>query len=567
MDLLKDIGHKLERLSNNQRQLYWLFVAILMFTNVLLLFTEKMDILSMFAFILIPLGIQMIFLALFHKPGIGFLLLFPKIFIDAFQFVLIILWGGSIIAVDMFLNLATTNAGEAMELLQDLLPALIIICIVYVSGIIFAIKSAHNKTFLEFKFRINKIKIGIIITIFGIIALIGAREFKKKFNIKYDLYPVNVFYNLDYAIQKGRRIENYPKTSEGFKYNATHKKSGEREIYMLILGETGRAANWSMYGYNRVTTPHLDTMSNIIKYSDMLTQSNTTHKIVSLLLTPADASRYNQIYKTKSIVTAFSEAGFKTAYITNQEYNKTFMQYYLKEADIVHSIRSKGKNIDDHAMLPIIEQILKENASDNLFIFVHLYGSHFKYQQRYEKRFAKYKPDNAENISKSSLPKLVNAFDNSILNTDDFIYNAINLVKTENNKSLVLYLSDHGEDLMDDKRGKFLHASPIPTYYQMHIPYIVWFSDKYISQESQKYKETKLHKDYPLSNNTVFHSLINYASIKTPYFDSTLAIGTKYLKVVSRTYLDDHDEPVEISKLPLTKYDYEQFRIRGLKIY
>ena len=43
----------------------------------------------------------------------------------------------------------------------------------------------------------------------------------------------------------------------------------------------------------------------------------------------------------------------------------------------------------------------------------------------------------------------------------------------------MLYLSDHGEDIFDDARARYLHASPIPTYYQLHIPYIIWFSDDY----------------------------------------------------------------------------------------
>ena len=53
------------------------------------------------------------------------------IFFAAFQLVLLYLFGKGVIAVDMFLNLVTTNPGEAMELLDNLVPAVAGVFIVY----------------------------------------------------------------------------------------------------------------------------------------------------------------------------------------------------------------------------------------------------------------------------------------------------------------------------------------------------------------------------------------------------------------------------------------------------
>ena len=43
----------------------------------------------------------------------------------------------------------------------------------------------------------------------------------------------------------------------------------------------------------------------------------------------------------------------------------------------------------------------------------------------------------------------------------------------------MLYTSDHGEDIFDDSRHLFLHASPVPSYYQLHVPFLIWMSDTY----------------------------------------------------------------------------------------
>ena len=45
--------------------------------------------------------------------------------------VLVYLYGNGVIAVDMFLNLVTTNPGEAMELLDNLVPAVAGVFILY----------------------------------------------------------------------------------------------------------------------------------------------------------------------------------------------------------------------------------------------------------------------------------------------------------------------------------------------------------------------------------------------------------------------------------------------------
>lgn len=56
-------------------------------------------------------------------------ILFLFLFFGAFQIVLLYLFYQSIIAVDMFLNLVTTNSSEALELLDNLTPAIIAVII------------------------------------------------------------------------------------------------------------------------------------------------------------------------------------------------------------------------------------------------------------------------------------------------------------------------------------------------------------------------------------------------------------------------------------------------------
>ena len=84
----------------------------------------------------------MALMTLCRRPGTSAWILFPMFFLGAFQMVLLYLFGRSIIASDMFLNLFTTNTGEVGELLGKLLPAILGVCVLYIPTLALAVRSA-----------------------------------------------------------------------------------------------------------------------------------------------------------------------------------------------------------------------------------------------------------------------------------------------------------------------------------------------------------------------------------------------------------------------------------------
>ena len=570
MKILKNIKSAINTFAHNQERLYILFCIVLMITNCALAVTERMTCCARIAFLLVPIAAQMLLLAAAKKPGLFFLILIPKIILDAFQLVLLKLYGNSIIATDMFLNLVTTSATEAGELLGSIAPVILFMLIVYIPTICLAITSVGNKRAIRPLFRKRALLSGGALLVAGIFFMFIAGGQTDGFRIKYDLYPANVIYNLDYAVKKWKRIENYPVTSKDFTFQAQRPaavKENGREIYMLVIGETARADNWGMYGYQRNTTPMLDTLPGLLKFRDVLSQSNTTHKSVPMILTPASAENYALTYSSKSLVTLFKEAGFKTVYLTNHEYHHTLMANYFKEADIALSIKDSASNSHDCQMIEPLRRIIDSTAS-NLFIVAHLYGSHFRYEERYDKEEALFKPDVAENISIRYKQELINSYDNSILSTDRVLYNLIESIRRQNCISVCLYTSDHGEDLFDDRRGRFLHASPIPTFYQMHVPFVAWSSPAYKEHYGEKWQNMVDNSTLPLSTSSaIFHTLADLASIETKYLNSKLSLCSEEFETVPRRYLTDHEESVRIDELPLTKYDYEQFKEKNIQLH
>ena len=551
--------------------LFWLFIALNLVPNFCLLFTEPLSIIGKIILIMVPLSIYMIVLSLFKRAGLMQLILIPVLILHAFQLVLFYLFGESVIAVDMFLNLPTTNASEAGELLGNIWPSIIIVCVLYIPVITLASIAVHHKVVRTVAFRRRMITWGIVLLIIGS----GLTAYEKRrdntYEVKIDIYPANVMYNFYYAWGKWNRSMNYPVTSKDFVFNATRDSvHARREIYVLVVGEASRAANWSLWGYGRETNPKLKDESNLVLYKDAITQSNTTHKSVPLILSAADACHYERLYSQKSIITAFKEVGFKTVFLSNQVPNRSFTDYFGEEADYYINIRPTEDgglitiNNYDGEMLPFMKHYIDSLASDNLLIVFHTYGSHFNYKERYPESLAHFTPANATEIEYKNKDQLVNAYDNSILYTDNFLYNVIEILRNSGSDATMLYSPDHGEDLLDDSRKRFLHASPIPTYYQLHIPMMIWFSDNYIESRPELYQIARYNSNAPVATNHIFHTLLNLAEIKTPHFEPDLSLVNPVFKRQPRMYLGDHDNPINYYEVGLKKQDKEMVKRRGM---
>ena len=557
-------------LARNPRGLFWLFVGVNMVPSACLVFTEPLSAIGRVILLSAPLGAYILLFSLSRRTGVTQLWLIPLLVFHAFQLVLFYLYGESVIAADMFLNLPTTNATEAGELLDSLWPAIILVCVLYIPTIFMAAWSVKLKTAMPRGFRRRMIVSGVAVcALAGGLATVETTR-NKDYSARDDLYPANIFYNLWYAVHKWQRSEAYPETSRDFTFHARRDTSpGGREIYVLVIGEASRAENWELFGYERPTNPLLREMGNLIPFQDAITQSNTTHKSVPLILSAANASHYERLYTHKSVITAFKEVGFKTVFLSNQVPNRSFTDYFAAEADVLVNVRTPLEgglltvNNYDEAMLPLMRRCI-DSLQGNLFIVMHTYGSHFNYKERYPEGFGRFKPDNAMEIELKNKAELINAYDNSVLYTDRFLHSTMRILEETGSDAVLFYTPDHGEDLLDDRRKKFLHASPNPTYYQLHIPMLVWFSENFKTARPECYRTAQKNCHAPVATNIVFHTLLDLAQIQTPYLDPTSSVVNPQFTARPRMYLNDHDQPVNYYRAGLKQEDRDMIDKRGM---
>lgn len=540
---------------------------LMLIPNVVLSLQGRMGLLPSFANLLLPAGLFLFMMSWRNRPGTNVILLLPFMVLACFQIVLLFLYAdGSIIGVDMFLNVATTNGSEAEELLTTLRPAIATVIAIYLPPIVLGITAMRGKVRTP-KLMLNRARVSAVgLCLSGGIVIAACELSDPTYRTDEDCYPANVLTNLVTAFRRSYDSKHYPETCGGRRYYArSTRPDNSREIYVAVIGETSRADNWQLFGYPRFTTPHLCSLpkSDMAIFGRTLSESNTTHKSVPLLMSTLSAKDFaDSINYTKSIITIFKEAGFETAYVTTQARNGSYIEYFAAEADTTIYLREPDAGVIDDTiydidMLAPFDTILAKEPT-KLFVVIHQYGSHFSYCDRYPREDAYFIPDMAPEASAAYRGQLVNAYDNSIRQTDALLYSVIERLDSIGCPGAMLYTADHGEDIYDDGRGRFLHASPTPTYYQLHVPMLLYMTPALTARNPMLIRQAKIHQSETVSSSASFTpTLLHVAGIVMPTLDLTKSLtSSKYEEVTEPVFLSDRNRAESLLRSGFQAEDY-----------
>lgn len=551
--------------------LYVYAVVALLLPNIALCYTECLAPWACGVNVLLPLSLYMLFFSVAKRPGKMIWWAFIFVFFAAFQLVLLYLFGTGVIAVDMFLNLVTTNPGEAMELLDNLAPAVVGVFVVYLPLLILGGVNIRRDSRLSVSFQQRVRHWAMQIGAIGLFCLLASYLVVDDYRMRNQLYPVNICYNLYLAFERNAASENYREASRDFKFDARSEHSATAlEVYVMVVGETARTHNFSLYGYPRNTNPLLSKTPGIKAFPNVTTQSNTTHKSVPMLLSAASAEDFERLFHEKGILAAFKEAGFHTVFISNQLPNHSFIDFLGEQADEHYFLKkadaSQGNHYDEDLLQKLGEILPLADASSSahyhyryrkLFVVLHSYGSHFNYQERYPRSFAYFKPDSRSEAKSENRRDLLNAYDNTIRYTDYILHGIIErLQKWEGVQaktdgvycqptSAMLYTSDHGENIFDDNRKLFLHAAPKASDYELHVPFIIWISDGFSKQYPDILKALGENRSKQVQSSlSAFHTMLGIGGIQTRYRLDEYSVASGKYHPTKLLYLDDHDEAI-----------------------
>ncbi len=432
---------------------------------------------------------------------------------------------------NMIQNIIETNLNESLDLFS--LKLLGYLFFLGLLPTIFIFKVEVN----YYTLKINLIhKLKVISTVLIILVIMFFTFSKAYLSFVREHKPIRYYTNpLYYLYATGQYITRLTRGKElAFKkisQNAhTALGDNDRELIILVVGETARADRFSLNGYHRETNPLLK-KENIINLPNMYSCGTSTATSVPCLFSHLGREDYdaNIAKSTENVLDILQHAGASILWRDNNSDSKgvalrvPYEDYKTADTNTICEPECR-----DEGMLKGLQTHIDKTSNKDILIVLHQMGSHGPaYYKRYPKSFEKFTPACKTNqLEQCSTEEINNAYDNTILYTDYFLSKVITLLKQNTVKfeTAMFYISDHGESL--GEKGLYLHGLPyfMAPKEQKHVAALMWFGEGYkIDINGLKKSASNAY-----SHDNIFHTLLGLMETKTAFYDQTLDIIGDY---------------------------------------
>lgn len=219
---------------------------------------------------------------------------------------------------------------------------------------------------------------------------------------------------------------------------------------------------------------------------------------------------YNHVnfHNSFSIIDIFNKAGFKTYWISNQNFSTYSVidphnlialdSYYHKFIPIKNKTFVDDRPLDE-VIFEYLEDLEFDSSTENV-VFIHLMGSHAPYRNRFSSKF---------DIFSDNL--IISEYENSII-YGDFIIKRIIVFFEDKNWSDIIYFSDHGENPGVGRDKTSIEMFKIPVF-------VIFNSNNELNSDKIdifiKNSENKF-----FTNDLIFDTIIGLYGIDTNLYDS-----------------------------------------------
>ncbi|MGV0241818.1 phosphoethanolamine transferase EptA [Klebsiella aerogenes] len=320
------------------------------------------------------------------------------------------------------------------------------------------------------------------------------------------------------------RMDNLPlvKIGEDAKQKAVMHNGARKNLTIVVLGETSRAENFSLGGYDRETNPRLK-QDDVVYFPKTTSCGTATAVSVPCMFSNMPRAHYDEelAHHQEGVLDILQRAGVQVLWNDNDGGCKGACDRVPHQN--VTNLNLSGECIDGECYDDVLFHNLDsyiDNLQQDGIIVLHTIGSHGPtYYNRYPAEFKKFTPTcDTNEIQSCTQQQLTNTYDNTILYVDYVVDKAIKLLQSKQDRftTSLVYLSDHGESLGED--GVYLHGLPysIAPDTQKHVPMLLWLSPDYQQRygvSSQCLQQQAKTNDY--SQDNLFSTLLGLLGVDT----------------------------------------------------
>lgn len=433
---------------------------------------------------------------------------------------------GVIIDRSMVTNIFDTTPAESYALLSGQMIAVLAVSALLFIALAWWIKIKPAASLV----RGTLMRVGMFVVSAVLILLVAAlfykdyaslfrnnKELVKSLNPSNSIVAVNSWYF-------HHEMDNLPlvKIGEDAKQKTVMNNGPRKNLTILVLGETSRAADFSLGGYDRETNPLL-AKDNVVYFPKTASCGTATAVSVPCMFSNMPRTSYNEslAHHQEGLLDIIQRAGIQVLWNDNDGGCKGACDR-VPHQDVT-ALNLPGQCINgecyDEVLFHDLEKTI-DNMQGNGVIVLHTIGSHGPtYYNRYPAEFRRYTPtcDTSE-IQSCTQEQLKNSYDNTILYVDYIVDKAIKLLQSKQDKftTSLVYLSDHGESLGEN--GVYLHGLPysIAPETQKHVPMLLWLSDDYQKRYGVNYDcLQKQAKENNYSQDNLFSTMLGLTGVET----------------------------------------------------
>jgi lipid A ethanolaminephosphotransferase len=376
----------------------------------------------------------------------------------------------------------------------------------------------------EFSLRVLSLVLAIVV-----LAGFSLAEYKDITLIGRNHAELRMFINPSYAIysavsylrHRNHRAGVSPIATDARQVKPVQEK--KRTVVILVVGETARASQFSLNGYERQTNQYLQ-QDDVISFTQTYACGTSTAYSLPCMFSHLGRNGYSpeKAAEYENVLDVLAHAGVSVLWRDNNSGCKGICSRVVMEDMALEGMKGvpdlcKTGECFDEVLLHKLKDRIRQTDSDMLII-LHQKGSHGPaYSRRHPGSFSRYIPECTSNSPQDcDIGQIVNAYDNTISYTDYVLHRTITLLKQETDiNTLMMYFSDHGESLGEN--GIFLHGLPymIAPDEQKHIPFVLWMSDGFGRSRGIDKNCLSGRRDQPYSHDNIFHSLLGAFSVQT----------------------------------------------------
>ncbi|EHJ91565.1 Phosphoethanolamine transferase eptA [Vreelandella boliviensis LC1] len=342
--------------------------------------------------------------------------------------------------------------------------------------------------------------------------------------LRYLVTPGNYIVSMAQALSSQHANENTARSPVGEDAYTSSQEGDKPTLLVIVVGETVRAANWGLNGYERQTTPKLAQQPDVINFSDVSSCGTSTAVSLPCMFSLPGRADYAKSYaqQHESLLNVLAHAGLEVTWLDNQSGCKGVCEgvttKVLSPKDYA-PLCPDGRCMDEALAQALTTQI--SSTSTDQVVVLHQLGNHGpSYYQRYPAAYERFVPAcTTADLAKCSREAITNSYDNAILYTDTVLNQVIETLKRQDEYvTAMIYLSDHGESL--GEKGLYLHGIPyaIAPDEQTHVPMVWWLSNAFSQQQGLDTACLRQISDQAASHDNLFHSVLGLLGVATDVY-------------------------------------------------